>query len=245
MVGLAAAAAAAVAPNRPWTPAAAPCNLTGTWKDPRHPTTFAATEDDSGSWQVQGPWKGTPGGRVLPNLTLWLQFPGGPLSTGQVDPACDGIVWTDQPDKAAHNTWCRVGSPACASPPPTPPGPPAPAHVYPPLWGGGFSPSADAPASPDPLVAYRWNSSALESLAFQTYTRQPRAVLGSVPTGVTGAETLLNTSASPGDLVFSSAATIAFDFGVSFPHPPKTRRCSWSAASVWVERGGWLGPALS
>ena len=45
--------------------AAAPCNVSGTWKDPRSPPTFTSLEDADGDWSVHGPWAGTPHGKVV------------------------------------------------------------------------------------------------------------------------------------------------------------------------------------
>ena len=85
---------------------------------------------------------------------------------------------------------------------------------YPPLWGGNVTASGAAPASPDPLVAYRWNDSALKSVAMQQYRLAPTVILGTIPNGFTGASSLLRDAAGTPSMVVANTGSIAFDFGV-------------------------------
>jgi hypothetical protein len=85
---------------------------------------------------------------------------------------------------------------------------------YPPLWGGNFTATGAAPASPDPLVAYRWNDTALNSVALQQYRLSPTAILGSIPSGFAGASSLLRGASTTPSMAVTSTGSIAFDFGV-------------------------------
>jgi hypothetical protein len=157
--------AAAAAPSPPPQPCVG--NMTGTWKDPRHPQMFTAAEAADGSLTVDMSSAGFPSkipGRVFPtNGTLYLVFSPTHTSTGQLESTtsrgqhssnrssdgvssgdviasdtCDFLEWTDGPDRLAGNVWCRVGASGCS----TPPAPPHP------------SPSPPSPAVPDyPLVS--------------------------------------------------------------------------------------------
>lgn len=103
------------------------CNISGWWKDPRHPDTFHARAvaphsclNDSATCtfavDMSSAGLGTPFGNynaTTTNQTLWLQFASGTRSTGQLaTTACNLLVWTDAPDRKAGNTWCRVASSA-------------------------------------------------------------------------------------------------------------------------------------
>jgi hypothetical protein len=51
----------------------------------------------------------------------------------------------------------------------------------------------------------------VQSVKLQQYNRHPVRILGTVPTGVTGAQSLLNSST--GTMLIAESTSIAFDFG--------------------------------
>jgi hypothetical protein len=177
------------------------------------------TEDKHAlKFTVKGPWPGQPSGRLYQNGSLALVFSPTNTATGYVTSGCDVIIFTDAPDKAQGNTWCKLGS-KCDhgghGPPPPPKPPPAPPMIsYPLLSGGAFS-GSPAPASPDPLVAYRWEEATITAQQFQAYRRRPVGLLASAPAPATfaGASTLLRGSAGPGAMVVGGPGSVAFDFG--------------------------------
>lgn len=239
-------------------------SISGRWADPRHlDTPFTVIEElGTMTFTVAGPW---PGGlqrgaidRRAGNVTLVFAaiktvatgqlLAAAPSASadetvaisGRVLGPCDFLDWTDQADRSAGNTWCRLGSsPDCTLRPPAPP-PPSPANgaPYPPLGGGGFT-GASAPASPDPLVRYRWGSAAVAAQKFQQYRRAPARVLGRPPPdAVSGASSLLRTTgglglgagAGAGAMMMRGPGSVGFDFG--------------SECAGWLEfKSPDLGPA--
>ena len=190
-------------------------SLEGVWRDPRKPDSWPLTENKAAmTFSVKGPWPGRPVGTLLKNGSISLVFSPTNTATGIVSADCDDITWTDPPDRAAGNTWCKVGTKACpAGPPPAPPPGQPPFISYPTLSGGAFS-GAPAPASPDPLVTFRWDAATIANQSFQQYRRQPLSILGdSTPSTFSGASTLLRGSSVVGAMVVTGAGSIAFDFG--------------------------------
>jgi hypothetical protein len=216
-------------------PTAKGATISGKWKDSRtdrgHAVEWTLTEDrERTSFTCHGPWPGTPTGHLYANGSVTVIFSPTNTAVGQFSNSanCDFITWTDPPDKAAGNKWCKVGTKACRTPaPPAPPPAPAPAPnvSYPALSGGAFS-GAAAPASPDPLVAYRWGDAAINAQQYQEYRRQPLRVLPDAPSAdassggsgsdspFSGANTLLSDSGVPGSMVVSGAGSVGFDFGL-------------------------------
>eukprot|EP01052_Picozoa_sp_SAG31_P044914 SAG31_NODE_8005_length_1543_cov_1.380194_2_plen_310_part_00 len=178
--------------------------------------TLAESEDHT-MFTCHGPWPGTPQGKLYANGTVTIVFSPTNTAVGQfsASASCAFITWTDGPDKAAGNKWCKVGSKACGSPSP-PPGP-HPGIEYPPLSGGSFI-GAPVPASPDPLVAYRWSEPAINAQQFQQYRRKPVRLLPASgdadwDPNFSGASTLLRDSGKTGAMVISGVGSIGFDFG--------------------------------